>query len=55
MTMGSQVHRRLCFRAIEEASDRLFSLQLSDSAGEDDPAELKKAQKGKFGAIPVRL
>ena len=29
----------------------LFSLQLSDSAGEEDPADLKRAQKGKFGEV----
>ena len=48
MTLGGQSCKNLLFRGIGDASNRLFSLQLSDSAGEEDPADLKRAQKGEF-------
>lgn len=32
-----------------DASNRLLSTQLSDSAGEEDSADLKRAQKGELG------
>lgn len=55
MTLGGQSCKNLLLRGIGDASNRLFSLQLSDSAGEEDPADLKRAQKGEFGEVPGSL
>lgn len=49
------IKKNLLFRGIGNASNRLFSFQLSDSAGEEDPADLKRAQKGGFGKVPNSL
>lgn len=35
------------------SSDSLFSSQLSDSAEEEDSADLKKAQKGELLEVPA--
>jgi hypothetical protein len=39
-------------RALGMCVTRLFSLQLSDSAGEEDPADLKRVQQGECGEVP---
>ena len=48
MTLGGQSVLQGHWRCL---SQTLF-LQLSDSAGEEDPADLKSAQKGEFREVP---